>query len=42
MLVNAAWSNLHVRSQVRKSEAALHCFVMTPLDPEISTLPSLF
>lgn len=42
MLVNTAWSNLHVCSWVSKSETALHYFVVTPLDPEISTLPSLF
>lgn len=39
--VLVAWSNLHVYSQVRKSEATLHYF-MTPLASEISTLPSLF
>lgn len=42
VLANVSCSNLHVCSQVRRSEATLYYFVMTPLDPEISTLPSLF
>lgn len=42
VLVDTAWSNLHVCSQLSKIATALRYSVVTPLDPEISTLSPLF